>query len=264
MAALVVGELEDAAAVGQRGLHLPGELLGRLRGLEAELAGGVDDSDADLHDSTFRVFWVISSLTGGCEFRLRHTARGPRSRSLSADADTVKGMTTRGFRMRAERARRSRAGRGARRRPGGGARPAGRRGRGGLRRTRARARRRRSCEAVAERVLGRGYATHEVLALSAVPHRRDGPARPHRAPARRADPRPARADRDLARVPAGGGARPPHGRRAAAPADRWRAGPDHRRAAQRPHGGRHRARRGPSRSSTRCARCAGSARSCAS
>src|SRR3954451_10861368 len=53
-AALVIGELQHAAA-RQRGLHLPGELLGRQRRLEAELAGGVDDSDADLHVGAFRV-----------------------------------------------------------------------------------------------------------------------------------------------------------------------------------------------------------------
>src|SRR3954453_16600334 len=48
-AALVVGELQDAAPARQAGLHLPGERVGRQRRLEAELAGGVDDSDADLH-----------------------------------------------------------------------------------------------------------------------------------------------------------------------------------------------------------------------
>lgn len=42
----------------------------------------------------------LSNQTGGCEFRLRHAARGARSRSLSADADTVKDMTARGFRPR--------------------------------------------------------------------------------------------------------------------------------------------------------------------
>ena len=113
----------------------------------------------------FGVFWVISSLTGWCEFRLRHTARGPRSRSLSADADTVKGMTTRGFRMRAERA--VDPGRtaldGAQAEvlglpDGASAAVIGAPGTGKTTTL---------VEAIAERVHGRGYATHEVLALSA-------------------------------------------------------------------------------------------------